>query len=201
MVGQRGSLLSGGQKQRIAIARSIISEPKVLLLDEATSALDPHSEKVVQQALDSVSQGRTTITIAHKLATIRKADNIVVMRHGKIVEQGTHEALIEQGGTYRRLVEIQSLAASAKRSGEEMTDNDVDSSGEDVPVTVEKTLTRHASSVAERTTRADSGLYDYSNHKHSGILSAVYRLLRETPGLVYPFAFVMVACLGAGKFY
>ncbi|KAM7203059.1 P-loop containing nucleoside triphosphate hydrolase protein [Rhypophila sp. PSN 637] len=97
------------QKQRIAIARSVVSEPKVLLLDEATSALDPHAEGIVQQALDKASEGRTTIVIAHKLATIRKADNIVVMSKGKIVEQGSHEGLISQDGVYARLVQIQDL--------------------------------------------------------------------------------------------
>jgi ATP-binding cassette subfamily B (MDR/TAP) protein 1 len=88
VIGERGGLLSGGQKQRVAIARSVISKPRILLLDEATSALDPHAEEVVQQALDNVSTGRTTITIAHKLATIRNADNIVVMERGRILEQG-----------------------------------------------------------------------------------------------------------------
>ena len=97
-IGERGGLLSGGQKQRIAIARSIISEPKILLLDEATSALDPHAEGIVQQALDRASKNRTTIVIAHKLATIRNADNIVVMSKGRIVEQGQHSELITRGG-------------------------------------------------------------------------------------------------------
>ncbi len=92
--------LSGGQKQRIAIARSIVSEPSVLLLDEATSALDPKAEKIVQQALDRVSANRTTIVIAHKLSTIRNADNIGVMSDGIIIEQGTHDDLIERGEAY-----------------------------------------------------------------------------------------------------
>ncbi|CBF74724.1 hypothetical protein AN4091.2 [Aspergillus nidulans FGSC A4] len=95
-IGERGSLLSGGQKQRIAVARSMISEPKVLLLDEATSALDPHAEGIVQQALDSASANRTTVIIAHKLATMRNADKIVVMSEGKIAKQGQHEELAQQ---------------------------------------------------------------------------------------------------------
>jgi ATP-binding cassette subfamily B (MDR/TAP) protein 1 len=92
--------LSGGQKQRIAIARSIVSEPTVLLLDEATSALDPKAEKIVQQALDRVSKNRTTIVIAHKLSTIRAAENIAVMANGAVVEQGTHEELLKLDGAY-----------------------------------------------------------------------------------------------------
>jgi ATP-binding cassette subfamily B (MDR/TAP) protein 1 len=92
--------LSGGQKQRLAIARSIVSEPKVLLFDEATSALDPKAEKIVQQALDRVSKDRTTIVIAHKLSTIRTADNIVVMSDGAVVEQGTHQDLLELNMAY-----------------------------------------------------------------------------------------------------
>ncbi|SPJ90383.1 related to ATP-binding cassette multidrug transport protein ATRC [Fusarium torulosum] len=103
-IGERGGLLSGGQKQRIAIARSLISEPKVLLLDEATSALDPYAESVVQKALDAASKNRTTIVIAHKLKTIQNADNIVVMDRGSIVEQGRHSDLVARGGTYARLL-------------------------------------------------------------------------------------------------
>jgi ATP-binding cassette subfamily B (MDR/TAP) protein 1 len=92
--------LSGGQKQRLAIARSIVSEPRVLLLDEATSALDPKAEKIVQQALDRVSKDRTTIVVAHKLSTIRTADNIVVMSDGAVVEQGTQQDLLELNMAY-----------------------------------------------------------------------------------------------------
>ena len=99
-LGERAMNLSGGQKQRIAIARSIVSEPTVLLLDEATSALDPKAEKIVQQALDRVSKDRTTIVIAHKLSTIRNADNIAVMGDGAVVEQGTHEELLGLDGAY-----------------------------------------------------------------------------------------------------
>ncbi|RAH40876.1 ABC multidrug transporter Mdr1 [Aspergillus brunneoviolaceus CBS 621.78] len=108
-VGQRGFLLSGGQKQRIAIARAIVSDPKILLLDEATSALDTKSEGVVQAALDRAAEGRTTIVIAHRLSTIKSAHNIVVMVNGKIVEQGNHDELVGRKGTYHSLVEAQRI--------------------------------------------------------------------------------------------
>lgn len=90
-VGQRGSRLSGGQRQRLAISRAIISKPPILLLDEATSSLDTENERLVQEALFSAAKGRTTLIIAHRLSTIRKADMIVVVEHGRITEQGTHE--------------------------------------------------------------------------------------------------------------
>ncbi|KAF2142944.1 uncharacterized protein K452DRAFT_248585 [Aplosporella prunicola CBS 121167] len=118
-VGQRGFLLSGGQKQRIAIARAIVSDPRILLLDEATSALDTKSEGIVQAALDRAAQGRTTIVIAHRLSTIRDADKIVVMTQGRIVEQGTHNQLLERRGAYYNLVEAQRIAAANEGNTEE----------------------------------------------------------------------------------
>lgn len=107
VLGERGITLSGGQRQRIAIARAILKNAPILLLDEATSALDAESEKLVQQALDGLMEGRTTIVIAHRLATILKADRIVVMDAGKIVEEGTHQKLVKQKGIYAKLAKLQ----------------------------------------------------------------------------------------------
>lgn len=107
MVGPRGSALSGGQRQRVVIARALLRDTPILLLDEATSALDAQSEKVVQEALDRLSKGRTTIVIAHRLATIRSADRIVVMDKGRVVDEGTHDALLERGGLYADLYRLQ----------------------------------------------------------------------------------------------
>lgn len=106
-VGERGVMLSGGQKQRIAIARAILRDAPVLLLDEATSALDAESERAVQQAVDELSEGRTTLIVAHRLATVKKADRIVVMENGQIVDQGTHDQLVAGGGLYSRLAKLQ----------------------------------------------------------------------------------------------
>jgi ATP-binding cassette subfamily B protein len=107
IVGERGYKLSGGEKQRISIARAILKDPPVLILDEATSALDTASERLVQSALERLMPGRTTFAIAHRLSTVRAADLILVMRHGEIVERGTHEELLALGGEYRRLYDLQ----------------------------------------------------------------------------------------------
>ena len=111
MVGERGVKLSGGQKQRVAIARALLKDPTVLVLDEATSALDAESEHLVQEALDRLMEGRTTLVIAHRLSTIMDADRVLVLDGGAVVQRGTHHELVEQEGLYRQLVERQFAAA------------------------------------------------------------------------------------------
>ena len=106
-VGNRGLKLSGGEKQRLSIARVILKDPKILILDEATSSLDSISENSIQNALDVLMKGRTSIVIAHRLSTILQADRILVISDGKIVEEGGHEELIEKNGVYRQLYETQ----------------------------------------------------------------------------------------------
>ena len=106
-VGERGIKLSGGQRQRVAIARALLRDPAILLLDEATSALDAESERLVQEALETLMKGRTTFVIAHRLATVRDAERILVLDRGRIAERGTHDDLLAQNNLYARLAALQ----------------------------------------------------------------------------------------------
>lgn len=127
IVGDAGIKLSGGQRQRLAIARSIVKRPKILILDEATSSIDVRGEQRVQAALDKVSKNRTTLVIAHRLATVRKADNIVVLRRGKVVQQGTHDSLMAQeGGVYWALATAQQLMTSEEHQGMHVQSNNLE---------------------------------------------------------------------------
>jgi len=113
VIGEAGMKLSGGQRQRLAIARALFKDPPILILDEATSALDPEAERLVQRALDNLMRGRTTLVIAHRLSTVRRADTIVVLDRGAVVEQGRHDELMARRGAYRRLVEMNELEEDA----------------------------------------------------------------------------------------
>jgi subfamily B ATP-binding cassette protein MsbA len=108
-VGDRGGKLSGGERQRLTIARAVLKNPPILILDEATSSLDTESERLVQDAINNMMKDRTSLVIAHRLSTIRHADEIIVLQQGKIVERGSHDSLIAQGGFYKKLVDLQEV--------------------------------------------------------------------------------------------
>ncbi|OAL47500.1 multidrug resistance protein-like protein 1 [Pyrenochaeta sp. DS3sAY3a] len=183
-LGERAMNLSGGQKQRIAIARSIVSQPTVLLLDEATSALDTKSERIVQQALDRVSRGRTTIVIAHKLATIRNADNIAVMADGVVIEQGTHDSLLERDGAYARLVKAQDL-------GQAQEEEHLDEGKDNEKVALVRTQTQ-ASGISHSTKTPSKDGIDYN------LVQCVYIILKEQGHLWKWFVVLFIATLAGG---
>jgi len=140
VVMQKGGNLSGGQKQRIAIARALITNPNILLLDEATSALDTKSERIVQDALEKASVGRTTVVIAHRLSTIKNADKIIVFNQGEIIESGTHEELMALNGTYANMVQLQSVSAKQddrSKSSEEEEEDEEEKKVNQIQVTLE----------------------------------------------------------------
>ena len=179
-VGERASMLSGGQRQRVAIARSIISDPKVLLLDEATSALDPRAERIVQDALHRVSANKTTLIIAHKLATVMAADNIAVMTSGKVIEQGTHSELLELDGLYAAMVRAQDLGAEAGNpeffeGSEEGDDNKEEL---DRSLTLQRTQSKVLAKDSKREVEhLSAGTIGYS------LIKCIWIMLKEHPDL------------------
>ncbi|KAJ1716273.1 ABC multidrug transporter [Aspergillus flavus] len=191
-VGERATMLSGGQKQRIAVARSIVSNPKVLILDEATSALDPQAEKIVQQALDNVSASRTTITIAHKLSTIRKADQIVVLSQGQIVEKGTHEELQAAGGTYHRLIKAQDLGTVDNDGPLPEKERNEGSTGITPAISRQQDHSKETQ-LAERL-KAPSG-------RGRSLIRCLAILLRERRELWFEFIVTLVTCVVGGATY
>lgn len=183
-LGERATNLSGGQKQRLAIARSIVSQPTVLLLDEATSALDPKAEKIVQEALERVSKGRTTIVIAHKLSTIRNADNIAVMANGVVVEQGSHDALLVKDGAYARLVKAQDLGQT--ESKEQPHEDHV---AEKVDL---DRINTEASTIGQKTKKSDKDSINYN------LVKCTFIVLKEQGDLWKCFLILAVATLAGG---
>jgi ATP-binding cassette subfamily B (MDR/TAP) protein 1 len=182
MVGKSGMKISGGQRQRLAIARAIVKQPSILILDEATSAIDVRTEKIVQKALDRVSVNRTTITIAHRLSTIRKADKIVVLRDGKLVEEGTHEELLEnEQGVYSGFVRAQAV-----EMGEEGFDDDIN---EELDQSVE----------AEKDSKDSSEVTDERSHyKPSGFLASFGRLIFEQRSRWVLYSLTILGAMGGG---
>ncbi len=192
-VGERAGMLSGGQSQRIAIARSIVSDPKILLLDEATSALDPKAEKVVQDALSNVSRNRTTLVIAHRLATIKAADSIAVMSEGTVVEQGTHLELINKKGHYAALVSAQDL-------GDEEEAPATVSKPADFSEKIDRQMSLQPELELSKTADAEaqhlaSGTLNYS------LLRCIIIMFAEQKKLYFCFILSTIACLIGGATY
>lgn len=194
-LGENANSLSGGQRQRISIARSIISEPKILLFDEATSALDPRAERVVQDALNRVSANKTTLIIAHKLATIMAADNIAVMVDGKVTEQGNHNELLKSNGLYAAMVRAQDLGADAEEEvfssePEHGASRQVMDETAQAPASLLRTKSRAMSNVAEHDVeQRNDGTVGYS------LAKCIFIMLKEHSDLYLWYSLLALAYL------
>jgi ATP-binding cassette subfamily B (MDR/TAP) protein 1 len=202
-VGESGIKLSGGQRQRLAIARSIVKKPTILILDEATSAIDVRTERIVQEALDRVSANRTTIVIAHRLSTIRKADKIIVLRKGQVMEQGTHYELLEnEEGIYYGLVRAQAIAMTAEHeSQDEEYDDNVVPVDDERPELVKTKSNKSGLGPAQEHDgiMTKDGLV--AGYQYVGFLRAFGTLLGEQK-IFWPYYVVVVAaCCAAGGMY
>ncbi|KAJ5154014.1 ABC transporter integral membrane type 1 [Penicillium coprophilum] len=187
-VGEGGITLSGGQRQRIAIARSIVNQPQILILDEATSSIDVQGEKIVQAALDRVSKDRTTIMIAHRLSTVRRADKIIVMKDGKDIEEGSHEELILKEGAYHSLVHAQQL--------EPLTDM----VGADVPVSISSQKEEVRPEDYSNKEGMDQGFQDGpESMKEFGFLHSFGVLFSENRSHWVLYALTLIGAIGAGS--
>ena len=188
MVGEGGITLSGGQRQRLAIARSIVGKPPILVLDEATSSIDVRGEKVVQAALDRVSKDRTTIMIAHRLSTVRRADNIVVMKEGVCVEQGSHQELMLQGAIYHSLVNAQQL---------EPLDNASDDGAEELVISQKEEIQPHDYPVNEDGEKEEESQTP-TKTKAKGLTLSLGLVLYEHRGHWILYMLTLVSAIGAG---
>ncbi|KAH9897536.1 P-loop containing nucleoside triphosphate hydrolase protein [Xylariomycetidae sp. FL2044] len=187
LVGDSGMKMSGGQRQRICIARAIIKRPKILILDEATSAIDVRGERIVQAALDKVSQGRTTITIAHRLSTIKKADTIIVLQKGKVVERGTHDSLLEiESGVYHGLVNAQQLSL-----GEPTESDDSDGQEKDLNAILSREKSAALSDSAAAAAAVDAEWVP------RGVIHSFGRLLYESKSRFPSYVAVILAAMCA----
>lgn len=188
MVGEGGITLSGGQRQRLAIARSIVGQPPILVLDEATSSIDVRGEKIVQAALDRVSKDRTTIMIAHRLSTVRRADNIVVMKDGACVEQGSHQELMDHGAVYHSLVNAQQL---------EPLDDDFDKGSEELLISQKEEIQPHDYPV-DGDEEEEEKPQTAKKTKSKGLLRSLGRVFYEHRNHWILYVLTIVSAIGAG---